>query len=59
MKKIVEIIPDELPAWAIEAMAEGQLFNTMLNKIKELEKELAIVVNKDLLKRIKDCKGGL
>jgi len=37
MTNIVEIIPDDLPDWAIEAMAEGQLFITMLDRVKKQE----------------------
>ena len=33
MKKIVEMIPEDLPDWALQAMEDGQLFNAMLNKI--------------------------
>ena len=40
MSKITEIIPDNLPEWAIEAMANGQLFNEMLNRINKAEKTL-------------------
>ena len=35
--KITEIIPDNLPGWAIKAMAQGQLFITMLKRIEDLE----------------------
>jgi len=31
---ITEIIPDDLPGWAIEAMSKGQLFNEMLSHIE-------------------------
>jgi len=37
MTKIVEIIPDKLPKWAIDAMEEGQLFNVMLERIVTYE----------------------
>jgi len=40
MTKIVEILPNDLPEWAIEAMDKGQLFSTMLAKIKYLEKQI-------------------
>lgn len=38
MKKITEIIPDELLniPWVKEAMDEGQLFNTMVGKAERL-----------------------
>ena len=32
MNKLIEIIPDDLPDWMIKAMAEGQLFNTILKR---------------------------
>jgi len=37
MDKITEIIPDDMPEWAWEAMDRGQLFNVMLDKIKNYE----------------------
>ena len=40
MTKIIEIIPDDLPEWAIEAMAEGQLFTVTFEKIMALEAEI-------------------
>jgi hypothetical protein len=39
--KITEIIPDNMPEWMREAMAEGQYFNRTLARIIELEEELA------------------
>jgi len=38
MTKITEIIPDDLPDWAIKAMAEGQFFNVVSKKIKKLDR---------------------
>lgn len=38
MNKIVEIIPDDLPQWAQDAMDRGQLFTEMLRRIELLEK---------------------
>jgi len=35
--EISELIPDDIPDWAIEAMARGQLFTVTFNRIKELE----------------------
>lgn len=35
--KITEIIPDDLPEWAIKAMAEGQLFKVTFDRIRKLE----------------------
>jgi len=40
MEKIIEIIPDNLPEWAVEAMENGQLFKTMLERIRELESKM-------------------
>lgn len=34
--KLTEIIPDDLPEWAIEAMANGQLFNVAFKKYDRL-----------------------
>ena len=51
--KIIEIIPDDLPAWAIEAMAKGQLFNFMSQRIKDLEEESQLVTKgKGILKEV-------
>lgn len=36
MPKITEIIPDDLPDWAIKAMAEGQFFNVVAKKLKDI-----------------------
>lgn len=35
--EITEIIPDDLPDWAIKAMAEGQLFTVTFDRIRKLE----------------------
>ena len=40
--KITEIIPADLPGWAIKAMADGQLFNVTFAKINELENQLML-----------------
>jgi 2C-methyl-D-erythritol 2,4-cyclodiphosphate synthase len=40
MTKITEIIPDDLPEWAVEAMAEGQFFRTALQKIQERDRRI-------------------
>jgi len=37
---IVEIIPDDMPEWMIEAMSDGQLFRTVIDKLNEMEKVL-------------------
>ena len=37
MVNITEIIPDDLPEWAIDAMAEGRVFTVMMDRIKKLE----------------------
>jgi len=41
MNKLTETIPDDMPEWAIEAMAEGRLFNKTFAVVAELEKQLA------------------
>ena len=38
--EIIEIIPDNLPDWAYEAMEEGQLFITLLDRIDEQQAEI-------------------
>ena len=52
MNKLIEIIPDDLPEWMIKAMAEGQLFNTILKRDHDKQ---------DLLDEVKakfmNCKG--
>lgn len=45
MTKIVEIIPKDLPDWAVKAMEEGQLFNVMLKKINKLRQTSATAYN--------------
>jgi hypothetical protein len=37
MMAITEMIPDDLPEWAIKAMAEGQLFTVTFDRIRKLE----------------------
>jgi hypothetical protein len=37
MEKIIEIIPDDMPDWAAEAMEKGQLWTTVFERIKKLE----------------------
>ncbi len=37
MSKIFEIIPDDMPEWAREAMEDGQLWNRVFARINELE----------------------
>lgn len=37
MNKITEIIPDDLPDWAKQAMDNGQFFKTACDRIKQLE----------------------
>jgi len=36
MDKIIEIIPDEMPVWAKQAMEKGQFFNVALKRIDNL-----------------------
>ena len=42
MIKITEIIPDDLPEWAVEAMENGQLFNEMRSRIIKAENALMV-----------------
>jgi len=37
--KITEIIPDDLPEWALKAMADGQLFNRLTELVVEARAE--------------------
>ncbi len=52
--KITEIIPDDLPEWAIEAMARGQLFHEIVKRegrvleAKEIAEELLKFTNNAL-----------
>jgi len=39
--KIVEIIPDNMPEWALNAMDRGQFFKEALEKISTLESAIA------------------
>jgi len=40
MNTITEIIPDDLPDWAIEAMAEGRLFRACMEKEMNADDEI-------------------
>lgn len=40
MDKITEIIPDDIPQWAQDAMDKGQLWTTVFDRIEELEAEI-------------------
>lgn len=40
MDKITEIIPDDMPDWLMEAFNRGQFFRVVIERIKELEKEV-------------------
>lgn len=51
---ITEIIPDDLPEWMIEAMADGQFFNRVLEKVKELE----LICTDEKVKAILDHNTG-
>lgn len=39
MTNITEIIPDNMPEWMIKAMADGQLFNEVIKRVEQQEKE--------------------
>ena len=43
MKQITEIIPDDIPEWFEEAMEEGQLFRTAIEKVKNLEHDKEVL----------------
>lgn len=45
MLKVTEIIPDNLPEWAQEAMDAGQFFKAALEKVDTLEKALNDLLN--------------
>ena len=55
--KITEIIPDNLPEWAIKAMAEWQLFNEIVRR----EQGNTVVVPVEKLLELRDAglKGNL
>ena len=40
MSNIIEIIPDNVPDWMIEAMAEGRLARACIERIDELKQAL-------------------
>lgn len=39
--KITEIIPDNVPEWFQQDMAEGQLFNRVIKRVEDADKEIA------------------
>lgn len=41
MEKIIEIIPENIPDWALDAMNQGQLWKAVFDKIEYLEREVA------------------
>lgn len=47
--RIVEIIPNDLPDWAVEAMAKGQLFHAMIEEITYLTNQQEIARQSALL----------
>jgi hypothetical protein len=49
MEKIVEIIPDDMPKWARDAMERGQLWLAVFDEIKKL-KQRANEVERDRAK---------
>ena len=40
---ITETIPDDIPDWAIKAMAEGQLFSITFERVRKLEAERQMI----------------
>lgn len=51
MDKIIEIIPDSVPAWAKDAMERGQLYIEMLTRIHDLEEALLWCGNSEDFKK--------
>ena len=41
---ITEQIPDDIPEWAIKAMADEKLFSTTFERIKSLESERQLII---------------
>ncbi len=35
---VTEIIPDDIPAWVLEAINEGQLWKTVFDRFRKIEK---------------------
>ena len=43
MPKITEIMPDDIPDWARQAMSKGQFFNVALARITQLEADKRVL----------------
>lgn len=43
MRKITEIIPANLPDWAVEAMNDGQLFTRMVERIESYQEGMTLL----------------
>lgn len=39
MRKVIEIIPENIPSWAKDAMERGQLFNEMVKMVDDARAE--------------------
>lgn len=57
MPKITEMIPDNMPEWAREAMVDGQLFNITFGRIRVLEEKRSVIVKVSDLKILVDAFG--
>lgn len=45
MDNIIEVVPDDIPAWAKKAMDEGQFFNVACESMRELERLRSLLKN--------------
>jgi len=50
LTNFTEIIPDDIPDWAREAMEDGQLWNRVFEKIAKLQKQVTTLeaINKEM-----------
>jgi len=48
MDKITEIIPDDIPEWAQQAIDEGQFFKVACDSMKELDKLKRLLKNRHI-----------
>jgi len=45
MRNIVEIIPDDIPYYALEAMERGQLYIVLLDRVKASDKVITAAID--------------
>jgi len=55
MTDLTEMIPDDLPEWAIKAMDEGQFFNVAVDTIESLTAENKELKVDQILRNSKEC----